>query len=175
MSKKKTTAAASLEVLMETLASKEGMTRQKARRALVAIGAPAVASLAGVLKNSRMDQVRWEAAKALGDIADIRSIPVLVGALEDGNEDVAWLAAKGLEKFKMAAWPALLNELIKNGADSFLLRHGVHHVLLNQKEEGYNDLLAELKKALEINTAPELRLEAARVILKKMKSGTKTL
>ena len=144
-----------------------------ARKALVSIGATAVASLAGVLKNSRVDQARWEAAKALGDIADKRSIPALVGALEDGNEDVAWLAAEGLKKFKIAAWQALLNELINNGADSNLLRLGVHHVLLDQKEEGYDDLLAALIQALEINTAPELRLEAARVILKKLESGEK--
>jgi HEAT repeat protein len=172
MNKQKTTAA-SLEEHIEMLSNKDGMARQMARKALVSIGATAVASLAGVLKNSRVDQARWEAAKALGDIADKRSIPALVGALEDGNEDVAWLAAEGLKKFKIAAWQALLNELINNGADSNLLRLGVHHVLLDQKEEGYDDLLAALIQALEINTAPELRLEAARVILKKLESGEK--
>jgi len=82
-----------LESLMEMLASKDGMTRKKARKSLVAFGKQAVPSLTRALQNSKLDQLRWEAAKILGTIGDAKAIPPLVKALEDSDQDVAWLAA----------------------------------------------------------------------------------
>ena len=157
-----------IESLMEMLASKDGVIRQKAREALVALGKPAVSSLTQALLNSRLDQVRWEAAKALGEINDSSSIPPLVKALEDSNHDVAWLAAEALIPYKKTAWPPLLQTLIKSESDSVELRKGAHHVLVNQKEEGFNDLLTTLLKALESSAAPESSAVAANDILKKM-------
>jgi len=159
-----------LKSLMDMLASKDGMIRQKARESLVALGKPAVSSLNQALQNSTADQVRWEAAKALGEIVDIKSIPPLVKALEDSNSDVAWLAAEALSKFKKTAWPPLLRALMKNGSNSVLLHRGVHHVLLNQNEHGFNDLLATLMNALEPNAVPESAIIAANEILKRMKA-----
>ena len=94
---KSTLSGSNLESLMDKLSSKDGMIRQKARESLVALGKPAVSSLTDVLQNSTSDQVRWEAAKALGAIGDTSSIPSLVKALSDSNDDVVWLAAE--------AWP----------------------------------------------------------------------
>ena len=162
-----------LETLIELLASKDGMIRQKARESLVIIGKPAVPSITKLLQNSGFYQIRWEAAKILGGIDDKRAIPSLVKALEDNDHDVSWLAAEALSKFKKAAWPALLRLLIKSGSDSVLFRHGVHHVLKNQKEEGFNDLLAILKEALESKTIPESAIIAANDILKRMKTEQK--
>ena len=158
-----------IEMLMDMLASKDGVIRQNARDALVALGKPAVPSLTQALLNSSMDQVRWEAAKALGSISDTRSIPSLVKALEDSNHDVAWLAADALIPYQTAAWPSLLEALIESKSDSVELRKGAHHVLVNQKEEGFNDLLTTLLKALESSAAPESSAVAAYDILKKMK------
>ncbi len=158
-----------IKTLMDMLASKDGVIRQNAREALVALGKPAAPSLTQALQNSRLDQVRWEAAKALGSISDTRAIPSLVKALEDSSHDVAWLAADALIPYKKAAWPALLQALIKSEADSVELRKGAHHVLVNQKEEGFNDLLTTLLKALESSAAPESSAVAAYDILKKMK------
>jgi HEAT repeat protein len=107
-----------LEYLMEMLVSKKGVTRQKARKMLVAFGKPAVPSLINILQSSKLYQVRWEAAKTLCAIGDIKAIPSLVKALEDKSMDVAWLAAEALRKLKMAAWPALLNSLIKRRSHS---------------------------------------------------------
>ena len=157
------------ETLMDMLASKDGVIRQNAREALVALGKAAVSSLTQALLNSRLDQVRWEAAKALGAINDAGSIPSLVKALEDSNHDVAWLAADALITYKKAAWPALLQALIKSESDSIELRKGAHHVLVNQKEDGFNDLLTTLLQALESSAAPESSAVAAYDILKKMK------
>jgi HEAT repeat protein len=142
----------------------------KARKSLVALGKSAVPSLIRTLQNSKQDHVRWEAAKTLGAIGDIRSIPVLVNALEDSDSGVAWLAAEALRKFKKAAWPALLRALIKSKCDSVLLRQGTHHVLRNQKEDGFNDLLAILRTALESSTASESTPFAASNLLKRMKT-----
>jgi len=154
---------------MDMLASKDGVIRQNAREALVALGKPAVSSLTQALLNSKLDQVRWEAAKALGSISDTGSIPALVKALEDSNHDVAWLAADALIPYQKAAWPSLLEALIESKSDSVELRKGAHHVLVNQKEEGFNDLLTTLLKALESSAAPESSAVAAYDILKKMK------
>ena len=154
---------------MDALESKDGATRQKARRSLVALGKPAISPLTRVLENSGVDHVRREAVKALGAIGDSRAIPALVKALEDSDSDVVWLAAEELRKFKKAAWPTLLRVLMKSGADSVLLRKGAHHVLRNQKEVGFNDLLATLIAALESGSIPESTNVAAYEILKRMK------
>ncbi len=154
---------------MEQLAGKDGMIRLKARESLVAMGEPAVPLLIRALRNSTSDQLRWEAAKALGAISDPRSIPQLVKALEDRNSDVAWLAAEALHKFKKAAWPSLLRAVTNMGPDSVSLRHGVHHVLRNQKEVGFNDLLATLMTALESEAVPESAAVAAYEILKRIR------
>jgi HEAT repeat protein len=168
MSKQKLTGT-NLESLLDLLESKNGATRMKARKSLVALGKSAVPSLIRTLQNSKQDHVRWEAAKTLGAIGDIRSIPVLVNALEDRDSGVAWLAAEALRKFKKAAWPALLRALIKSKCDSVLLRQGTHHVLRNQKEDGFNDLLASLMKTLEFNTVPISTFAAAHNLLKRLK------
>jgi len=158
-----------LKNLLVMLASKDSKSRKKARELLITFGKPAVSSLENLLQNSKDDHLRWEAAKTLGGIADIRSIPSLVNALEDSNHDVAWLAAEALSNFKKAAWPALLRLLVNaEHKDSILLRQGVHHVLLNQKEEGFDDLLENLQVALKSNAAPELTVIAANELLMRM-------
>jgi HEAT repeat protein len=157
-----------IESLMDLLGNNDGTIRQNAREALVTLGKPAVASLTQALQDSNSDQVRWEAAKALGGINDAGSIPPLVKALEDKNSDVAWVAADALKLFKKAAWPSLLRALIRSKSDSVALRKGAHHVLVDQKEEGFSDLLAALLQALESSSAPESSAVAANEILKRM-------
>jgi HEAT repeat protein len=158
-----------IESLIDLLESKDSATRMKARKSLAAIGKPAVSSLIRILQNSKNDHVRWEAAKTLSVIGDTRTIPSLVRALEDTDPDVAWLAAEALRKFKKGAWPSLLRALVEDDTDSVLLRQGVHHVLRNQQESGFNDLLKVLIKALESNTVSESIPFAVSNLLKRMK------
>jgi hypothetical protein len=129
----------------------------------------AVPSLLQTLQNSKQDHVRWEAAKTLDSIGDIRSIPVLARSPEDSNPDVAWLAAEALKKFKKAAWPVLLHALIMSKPESVLLRQGTHHVLRNQKEDGFNDLLATLMRSLEYSSVPISKPLTAYDLLKRLK------
>jgi len=147
--------------LVSMLESKDGMLRKKARESLVKIGKPAVSTLISTFRNSKVDQVRWEAIKALGAIVDPKAIPVMVKALEDDYKDVAWLAAVGLIKLKMAAWPALLRALIKRGPDSLMLRQGAHHILHEQRGGKHSELLEVLLNALESETAEESSPPAA--------------
>jgi HEAT repeat protein len=158
-----------IESFMDQLVSRNGAERETARKSLVRVGKPAVQHLTHALQHSGSDQFRWEAAKTLGEIGDESGIPVLVSALEDRNHDVAWLAAEALKKFKKIAWLPLLHALIRKGSDSVQLRQGVHHVLRNQQETGFVDLLSRLTKALESGSVPESSAVAAYDIMKRMK------
>lgn len=122
-----------------------------------------------MLENSKIYKARWEAAKALSEIGDLKSIPTLVKTLEDPESDVAWLAAKTLEKFRKAAWPELLSALVDRGSKSVLLQHGAHHILRKQKMEGYDDLLDILRTSLESGSVPETVSPAAYNMLQRMK------
>jgi HEAT repeat protein len=52
--------------------------------------------------------VRWHCIRALGEITDLRALPVLVQALADANQSVAWMAAKGLVPFgRLSVGPVL--------------------------------------------------------------------
>jgi HEAT repeat protein len=161
-----------IKVLMDVLKSENGANRQKARKSLVALGKPAVSSLTRALQNSKLDQVRREAVQALGAIGDPRVIPSLVNVLEDSDPDVAWLAADVLRKFKKEAWPALLKALLKSGSESVSLRQGAHHIFRNQKENGFDDLLAILVEDLGSSMVRESTPVAAYDMLKRMKANS---
>ena len=162
-------AGLSPQSLVKLLESEDEKVRIRARKSLVTIGKQSVSPLSLVLENSKIHKARLEAAKALNEISDLKSIPTLVKALEDPESDVAWLAAKTLEKFRKAAWPELLHALVDHGSKSVLLQHGAHHILRKQKVEGYNDLLDILRTSLESGTVPESISPAAYQLLERMK------
>jgi HEAT repeat protein len=159
--------------LVNLLESSDDKVRRKARKSLVTLGKPAVSFLSGTLQSSKVYKARWEAAKALGAIGNVKAIPSLVKALEDPETDVVWLAAEALKKFRKVAWKELLNALVQRGAESVILRNGAHHVLRNQKEKGFNDLLDDLRKSLESGSAEEGVPIAAFNILKRMRVHSK--
>jgi hypothetical protein len=109
-------------------------------------------------------EVRWEAAKALGEIADPRSAPALVETLEDAGFDIRWLAAEGLIALGKAGLEPLLEALPKK-ADSVYLREGAHHVMYDLAHKGFRDQLAPVMAALE-GVDPEIEIrEPARKAL----------
>ena len=107
--------------------------------------------------------VRWEAAKALRDIADPRSAPALVKALRDRRFGVRWLASDALIGLGDASLPALLNGLVHEG-DSLLLREGAHHVLRDlvrgHVSREIADILSPVIEALE-NIEPSITTPVA--------------
>jgi len=160
-----------ISLLIAKLAAKDGREREKARWFLVAIGSPAVADLIELLE-ARNEQVRWEAAKALADIADPAAADALVKTLEDKVFDVRWLAAEGLIKLGQVGIVPLLKALIER-SDSPWLRIGVHHVLhdlvagdLNLKELA-QPIIDSLEDAESVIETPLI----AKAILDRLVSG----
>jgi len=128
----------SVEALINDLASKNGQTRESARSSLVAMGKPAIAFLLPLLKE-RKHKIRWEAVKALGEIADPAAIDGLLQALTDEEFDVRWLAAEGLVAMGSQAVEPLLWELTRmQEKTAVLLRDGAHHILHALGELGEN-------------------------------------
>jgi HEAT repeat protein len=131
------------------LRSEDGIARHKAREILTSIGKQAVRQLIPLLKDPN-DDVRWEAAKALAEIADPRAASKLVATLEDHNFGVRWLAAEGLIALGQDALIPLLDALRKR-SDSVWLRQGAHHVLhdLSKGDLELKDLVAPVVAGLE--------------------------
>jgi HEAT repeat protein len=85
----------SAQGLLETLGSRNGMTRKRAREALTLAGDSAVSQLQALLASSDK-RVRWEAVKALSVMIDPGSLETFVALLDERDSDLRWLAATGL-------------------------------------------------------------------------------
>jgi HEAT repeat protein len=150
-------ALSKIESLIANLRSGDGIVRHKARETLTSIGKRAVRQLTPLLKDAN-DDVRWEAAKALAEIADPKAASKLVATLEDHNFGVRWLAAEGLIALGEDALIPLLEALIKR-SDSVWLREGAHHVLhdLSKGDLDLKDLVAPVIAGLE-GVDPEIEV-----------------
>lgn len=133
--------------LVADLASQDELVRTDARQSLVGIRGPAVSALIGALGDPRR-QVRWEAAKALGEIANPRAAPALVRALRDTEFSVRWLAAEGLIAFGPKGLVPLLRALIEH-SDSVWMRQGAHHVLHDLARGDLREVLQPVLAALQ--------------------------
>jgi HEAT repeat protein len=149
--------------LIADLGVKDGLVRERARQSLVAIGGPAVDPLIEALAD-RNKHMRWEAAKALGQIADPASAPALVSILEDEVFDVRWLAAEGLIALGREALVPLLQALMEH-PDSLWLREGAHHVLRELSGGGLKEVLRPLLAALDdVEPSVEVPLAVERAL-----------
>ena len=123
----------------------------------MALGKPAVPSLIQLLSH-RKPHVRWEAAKALGGIADPIAASALVNALDDRDGDVRWLAAEGLAALGRDALQPLLAALIQRARSGWLCEgaHHVCHVLVRKRRLGpiLRPLLAALEQSEPEAAAP---------------------
>ena len=115
-----------VSVLLAALENSSPIVRGEAREELVGIGHSAVPLLIPLLSH-RKTHVRWEAAKALGSIADPIAATALVNAMKDRDSDVRWLAAEGLAAIGREGLPPLLAALIDKNQVSRLCE-GSHHV-----------------------------------------------
>jgi HEAT repeat protein len=137
---------------------------QNARRSLVNMGSQAVQPLINEL-SSKKHWVRWEAAKALGQIGDTASAKALVAALEDKAFDVRWLAAEALINIGRGAIIPLLEALVDHGDKSLWLRQGAHHVLHDIKLAEITPILKPVMRSLD-SSAPAVEvLQIARKAL----------
>ena len=156
--------------LVATLGDRNGLARQRAREALVEIGQAAVPALRTALVSPH-EQVRWEAAKALSEIAAPESAPGLVTALEDREFSVRWIAAEGLVAIGHSSVESLLEALVARG-DRQWLREGAHHVLKALSKRGSYEAIAPVLVGLE-GMEPELVVPpAAKAALNAMRSSS---
>jgi HEAT repeat protein len=145
------------------------MVREKAREHLVAIGSTATSFLLPLLSNHE-SQTRWEAAKALSEIADPASIPALLSAFEDDDDDVRWLAAEALAAIGAPAAAPLLKTLI-DGVGSAEIRQGAHHTLGILRHSEVGDKISEVYRVLD-NMHPDVEIIAdAERALQNLKSS----
>lgn len=147
-----------VEGLVSALGDRDGMTRLRARNALVEMGLAAVPALLPALKDQR-SQVRWEATKALGEIADPRTVDPLLLAMEDKDPEVRWLAGGALANLGPRAVAPLLAALTQK-ADLPQFRAGAHYVLRLLKERGMDGPIREVLEALE-GTEPSVQVPVA--------------
>lgn len=141
-----------IETLIRELNCDDVIRCQKARRTLVEMGHEAIPILVEALGN-KQHWVRWEAAKALGQISSKDAIQALVDALEDNEFDVRWLAAEALIKNGRYSLEPLLVALADHGNKSLSLRNGAHHVLHDMDRGDLDKILRPVMNSLE-DTAP---------------------
>jgi HEAT repeat protein len=132
---------------------------QIARRKLVSKGSAAVEPLVKELSNKK-HWVRWEAAKALGQIGDKASAKALVNALDDDEFDVRWLAAEALINIGYDSLEPLLKALADHGDKSVSLRRGAHHVLHDIYRGELGPILQPVMTSLE-DIAPSVEVMTA--------------
>lgn len=140
-------ASVTIVSLIADLTSDDGVVRVKARYGLVSSGGEAVKPLIRALADPNQ-WVRWEAAKALGQIGNPEATHALVKALEDRMFDVRWLAAQGLINIGTEAIIPILKALIER-ADSTWMREGAHHVLHDLAQGELKEVLLPVLAALE--------------------------
>ena len=122
----------SMESLIEGLASKQAEVRESSRKMLITHGISAIKPLTALL-SSRDPQIRWEAAKSLGEIHHKDSAAALASCLGDEHRDVRWVAGEGLISMGRDALEPVLKELIGH-ADSVWVRGEAEHILRAQSE-----------------------------------------
>jgi hypothetical protein len=149
-SMEKKSASSLVSACVKKLASKNANERVSSRHTLKNIGEAAVPSLTKALKDDN-EIVRWEAAKALGEIADSSAAEALVQTLNDKSFDVRWVAADSLVAMGEAGVPALLEALVR-GPASIVLHRKAHHILHSLSSE---PMLKEVKDVLKALEHPE--------------------
>jgi HEAT repeat protein len=155
--------SAAIPRLISDLDCADVETCQKARLHLVSMGKPAVGPLIEALRSRRL-WVRWEAAKALGQIADPTAAEALVQALRDKKFAVRWLAAEALIAIGLDGLKPLLGELIEDADDSWLCQ-GAHHILRTLAQKGLRKIVEPVLVALDgVEPSVEVPLAARKVL-----------
>ncbi|WP_442509488.1 HEAT repeat domain-containing protein [Novipirellula sp. SH528] len=138
-----------INAAIQQLASDDGVTREKARNALVAAESRDVTeALIAELVDYR-HQVRWEAAKALSQIGDSIAALPLVHAMDDDDHDVAWVAAEGVAEMGEVGLQAVLSGLTRSSRSGSFYKVA-HHALKEIRKHGkHRDVVAKVMEALE--------------------------
>ena len=160
-----------LQKLLDELGDQNDIKRKNARKTLVAKGKESIDFLIELLAHPK-HIYRWEAVKALEEIADPDTVSVLIQTMEDDKSDVRWIAAKALINIGKPAVKPLLRNLIEKSDRVFVLE-GTHHVFYELHEKGmlpadfpFDKFFAALKNPEWVDSVKPLAYE----ILDKLKS-----
>lgn len=123
-------AAAAVPALLSTLRGADEQLGSQIFSALVQLGHAAVPALLEA-SNSSSAWMRWQCTRALGEIGDIRALPVLVQALHDNDHSVAWIGAKELVRFRKRSIVPVLRLLTATDLTPWLVETA-SYVLSNQ-------------------------------------------
>ncbi len=146
--------------LITELANSDGLARLRARRSLVSIGASSVPALTEALSHHNW-RLRWEAAKALSEIADPSATDALVAAMEDERPGVRWIASEGVIALGQRGLVPLLQALIRKSGSAWF-RLGAHHVLRAMERRGMDYQVDPVLKALN-GSEPAIQVPLAAV------------
>ena len=113
--------------LVEALASPERTLHHAAGQAISELGRNAEPALLGALHHPD-PHVRWHAARALGQIGDLRAVATLAEGLYDDNQEVRWVTARVLANLDAPAIPAVL-QVLADQEPSEALRQAAFHAL----------------------------------------------
>lgn len=162
-----TSGAQQVETLIGQLTDPDGRRRLQARATLIDIGRAAVPPLLRALQ-SRDERLRWESAKALGEIADPSATAGLLEAMLDEEPEIRWLAAEALSAIGWPAIEPLLHALVQMSGRT-LFRLGAHMVLRTIEERDGGEVLRPVIKALEgVEPAMAAPIAAQEVLIRLM-------
>ncbi len=143
------------EKLISRLADLDARRRHEAREELVSLGVVVLPALYEKLSSADW-HVRWEAAKALGEIGDPSAAEMLVRLLQDDDTSVRWAAMGSLIDLGRGSLRPVLEALTRDFQSS-RLREGAHHVLHTLHNRGkLTGVEAEVFRALE-GAAPSVQ------------------
>ncbi len=152
----------SVDGLIQDLSCDDPVKRQEARQKLVSMG-PAVVPQLKPLLSSTDEHVRWEAAKALGDLGGAEAAQALAHALSDPSRDVRWAATQGLIASGEDGLEPLLHELITRSGLVWVREAGIRvlDAALQGKEGAYlRPVVKALKERAPIFAVPIAAYEA---------------
>ena len=155
-----------IEGYVRKLGSPNGREREHARFELIKCGKIVTPFLIEALRDKN-HHVRWEAAKAFGELKDPAAADALVDTLMDERAEIRWLAAEALIALEEDAIEPLLRALVDH-FDSIWLRHGAHHVLhalernssLDKKTFEVLEAMRSIEPEVTVPWAAEAALEA---------------
>jgi HEAT repeat protein len=143
------------EELCARLSDTDPRSRHEVRKQLVSMGVSVLPMIYQKLTAPAW-HVRWEAAKALGEIGDPAAGEMLVGLLQDDDTSVRWAAMGSLIELGRGSLRPVLEALTRD-FQSARLREGVHHILHTFFNRGkLTGVEAEVFRALE-GAAPSIQ------------------
>ena len=159
--------------LLTALIMNQDELHREACRALHNLGQSAKPAWVNALTHSDK-HIRWEAARGLGQMGDVRAVDILVEGLLDENYAVRWATADALAHLGVHAIPAILtilsryplNELTRQAA--YFALHGILSASAQERIKPLLDALHGPTPSIEVPTI------AQRLLLDWDKSDGKT-